>query len=94
MSKCGIRLDMKRTLFVSLLLTLCLATAIFSQNQINSHRFKGVVKDKTLAVIAGLNLHFDSGNNKAKTSTDINGEFSVDLAPGNYKMTARACYEL
>jgi hypothetical protein len=76
-------------------LTLCLAliflliSAISAQEQ-KEYEFRGVLKDKNLAVLTGVPLFFKKDDGKeTSVSTDINGEFSIKLLPGSYEVTVR-----
>ncbi len=82
---------MKNLLFAFTLSVFCLVNPNFAQEKSAEKlfEFKGAVKDKGSAVFAGIPLFFNSGGKETSVSTDINGEFSVNLAPGNYEVTVR-----
>jgi TonB family protein len=82
---------MKNLLFAFTLSVVCLVSASFAQERSaeNLFEFKGVVKAKDAAVFAGTPLFFNNNGKETSVSTDINGEFSVKLAPGNYEVTVR-----
>ncbi len=73
------------------LFVLCFACANFAQEKIveKLYEFKGVLKNKDSAVFAGTALFFNSNGKEIFVSTDINGEFSIKLSPGNYEVTVR-----
>lgn len=82
---------MKIFLFVLILFFLCLTGTNFAQEKPDSklYEFKGVVKTADGSVFAGVPLYFKSADKSDFVSTDINGEFSIELAPGNYEVSVR-----
>jgi len=82
---------MKNFLFAFLLLILCLVSTNFAQEKTveRQYELKGVVKDKDSAVFVGIPLFFKNNGEETFVSTDINGEFSIKLSPGNYEVTVR-----
>jgi TonB family protein len=80
---------MKKSLFAFTLLVFCFVTMNFAQEKGWQFEFKGIVKDKNSAVFAGVLLFFKSNGQETFVSTDINGEFSIKLLPGNYEVTVR-----
>lgn len=82
---------MKKLLFAFTLLVFCFVGANFAQEKIveNQIEFKGTVKDTNSAVFVGIPLFFKSNGQETFVSTDINGEFSIKLLPGNYEVTVR-----
>jgi TonB family protein len=82
---------MKKLLFAFTMLVFCLVSANFAQEKPveNQFEFKGTVKDKNSAVFAGIPLFFKSNGQETFVSTDVNGEFSIKLLPGNYEITVR-----
>ena len=73
------------------LFVLCFACANFAQKKSIENQFdlKGIVKAKDAAVFAGIPLFFTGNGKEDFVSTDINGEFSIKLSPGNYEVTVR-----
>jgi TonB family protein len=80
---------MKKSLFAFTLLIFCFVGANFAQEKQWQFEFKGIVKDKNSAVFAGVPLFFKSNSQETFVSTDVNGEFSIKLLPGNYEVTVR-----
>jgi Gram-negative bacterial TonB protein C-terminal len=82
---------MKKTL-AALFVSLCLlAIHIIAQDKVRvSHRMKGVVLDQNSAVVVGLQLQFKKNSAEAVTFTGVNGDFAIDLAPGDYEINADA----
>lgn len=83
---------MKNFLFVLFLSAVCFAASAFAQEEKTSARqyeLKGVVKTADEAVFAGIPLFFKNGDKEDFVSTDLNGEFSIRLAPGNYEVSVR-----
>jgi hypothetical protein len=81
---------MKKLLFIVILLFLCFVESDFAQEQTGSKDYlvKGVFKTVDSSVISNLRLYFKSGEREITAFTDTNGEFSVLLPPGFYKLTA------
>jgi TonB family protein len=77
--------------FLFALLILCLVTINFAQEKTaaKQYEFKGVVRDKNSTVFAGVPLFFKSEGGEKYVSTNINGEFVIQLSPGNYEVTVR-----
>ena len=84
---------MKILLFSVALLT-GLAAQTFTQTDTISrdYRLRGIVKDQTGAVFAGLNLYVRKDDKDRTFSTDINGEFEIGLQPGEYEITVNKLY--
>ena len=82
---------MKNFLSVLFLLSVVFAASAFAQEKSaeKQYEFKGVVKTSDETVFAGIPLFFKRGDKEIFVSTDINGEFSIRLAPGNYEVTVR-----
>lgn len=82
---------MKNFLFAFSVSVFCFAASIFAQEKPDSklYELKGVVKTSDAAVFAGIPLYFKNAGKEDFVSTDINGEFSIRLAPGNYEVTVR-----
>lgn len=83
---------MKNFLLALVLSFLCLNATIFAQEEKSAAKrfeFRGVVKTSDGSVLTGVPLFFQNGDKSDFVSTDINGEFSIDLAPGNYEVTVR-----
>lgn len=80
---------MKKLSFACLLLILSFVGLAFAQekNSEKLYEVKGVLKDKDGAYFAGLPLFFNKEGKREWTSTDLNGEFSVKLESGSYKVT-------
>src|SRR5207237_9580600 len=80
---------MKIFLFAFVLLVFSSLNSLFAQTQSsqNTHVLKGVVKTKDSAIISGLSIFFKNNERKTVVNTDINGEFSTELAPGSYELT-------
>ena len=70
-----------------LLSSFCIIPA--QENAEKQFELKGIVRDKSSGVIAGLPLFFKSDTNETFVSADLNGEFSIKLPPGNYEITVR-----
>ena len=82
---------MKKFLFALILLVSCFIATNFAQEKPAEWQFefKGILKDKTSAVFAGVPLFFNNNGKETFVSTNINGEFSIKLLPGNYELTVR-----
>jgi TonB family protein len=79
-----------RKIFFFLTISFCFINFISAQEKVEKqYELKGVVKDKNFGVIAGLPLFFKSNNIETFVSTDLNGEFSIKLLPGNYEVTVK-----
>jgi hypothetical protein len=74
---------MKKLLVV--LFIVCFSVSVFAQNQ--NYSLKGVFKNQDSAAISGLRLEFNNNGKITPAYTDINGEFSVQLASGRYELT-------
>jgi TonB family protein len=77
----------------ALFIGLC-ATQVPAQIDTLSGKYKlnGVVKNQDGAVFSGLNLYVLKGNDSRTFSTNINGEFEMDLQPGDYEVTVNKIY--
>ena len=73
---------MKILLFGALLFSFTIQTLAQTDAISGDYRVKGIVKDQTGAVFAGLNLYVRKGDKDRTFSTDINGEFEIGLQPG------------
>ncbi len=82
---------MKNFLFAVALSIFCLISTNLAQQKPaeKQYEFKGVVKTPDDSGFAGIPLYFKNGDKSDFVSTDINGEFSIPLAPGNYEVTVR-----
>lgn len=78
---------MKKIFFIFALLIFILAGANFAPAQPNSHRLRGVVKNQDSEVISGLRMIFKTIEGETAAFSDINGDFSIALAPGSYELT-------
>jgi len=83
---------MKILLFSALLIGLAVQTFAQTDTISGNYRLRGVVKDQTGAVFAGLNLYVRKGDSSRTFSTDINGEFELGLQPGEYEITVNKLY--
>lgn len=83
---------MKILLFGALLVTLAIQTFAQTDTIAGDYKVKGIVKDQTDAVFAGLNLYVRKGDKDRTFSTDINGEFEISLQPGEYEITVNKLY--
>jgi len=83
---------MKILLFSALLIGLAIQTFAQIDTISGDYRLKGIVKDQTGAVFAGLNLYVRKGDKDRTFSTDINGEFEIGLQPGEYEITFNKLY--
>ena len=73
--------------FAALLLVLA-ANFAFAQDGPNyKYQLKGVIRNKSSAVIPGLSLRFHTDTTDVVWLTDINGEFEIGLNAGNYELT-------
>jgi TonB family protein len=82
---------MKKFLYVFVLLVFCFIASNFAQEKTaeKQFEFKGILKDKNSSVFAGTPLFFNGNGKETFVSTNINGEFSIKLSPGNYELTVR-----
>lgn len=82
---------MKNRFFALTLLIFCFVAASSAQeNRAKKlYEFKGIVKTPDSAVYAGIPLYFNRDGQENFVFTNINGEFSTRLAPGNYEVTVR-----
>ena len=70
------------------LLVFCFSI-LYSQTQTNKNLYslKGVFKTQDSAVIPALRIDINNNGQKSSAFTNINGEFDIPLAPGNYELT-------
>ena len=78
---------MKKIFFIFALVIFGFAGANFAQAQQKSHTLRGVVKNQDSEVITGLRMIFKTFDRETVAFSDINGEFEIALAPGNYELT-------
>lgn len=77
---------MKKLAILFSLLIFCSSVA-YSLNQNNKYKLKGVFKTPDSSVIPALRIYVNKNGEKSSVFTDINGEFEIELAPGNYELT-------
>ena len=78
---------MKKNFFIFALLIFVFAGANLAQAQQKSHTLRGVVKNQDSEVITGARMIFKASDRETIAFSDINGEFTIALAPGNYEST-------
>jgi len=77
---------MKKLAIIFSLLVFCFSVPdSFGQN--NKYKLRGVFKTPDSSVIPALRIDINKDGEKSSAFTDINGEFEIELAPGNYELT-------
>ena len=78
-----------KNLSIAFLVTFWFVTNAFAQQDTMSgdYKLKGIVKDQNSAVMMGVNLYFQKGEQNRTFATDINGKFEIGLQPGEYVIT-------
>lgn len=77
---------MKKFAIIFSLLVFCFSVPhSFGQN--NKYKLRGVFKTPDSSVIPALRIDINKNGVKSSAFTDINGEFEIELAPGNYELT-------
>ena len=79
---------MKKISVIFSLLIFCFSGAN-SQTQTNKnlYRLKGVFKTQDSSVISEIRIDLNNNGQKSSAFTDINGEFDIELASGDYELT-------
>ncbi len=77
---------MKKLAIIFSLLIFCFSVA-YSLSQNNKYKLRGVFKTPDSSVIPALRIDVDKNGEKSSAFTNINGEFEIELAPGNYELT-------
>jgi TonB family protein len=79
---------MTKSILITLVLSCCLSTVAAQTDSISgNYRLKGVLKDRTAAVIAGASVYVSKAGENRSFATDANGDFDIGLQPGEYEIT-------
>mgnify|MGYP001254156747 CR=1 FL=1 len=84
---------MQKQLFGVSIFVLCFSNLVFGQSSASKYLIKGIVRDQTSRVVPGLSLTAKKNEENSFGFTDINGEFYIDLSPGDHALTASELQE-
>lgn len=74
-------------LFLSLILSLIFGVAVIPLSLSTSAKFRGVIVDANKGRVPKVNVLIENAENKWNLQSDEDGEFKVNLPPGEYKFT-------
>lgn len=80
---------MKKLAIIFSLLIFCFSVA-YSLSQNNKYKLRGVFKTPDSSVIPAMNIYINKNGEKSSSFTDINGEFQIELSPGDYELTVNS----